>query len=202
MTRGVERPQRASAQQGVSLLIVTLVLALVSLLGLSAAHLALMAEYGARSERDALLAFQSAEAGLDDAVADIEHAANPARLALFKPGQTLAFVPGCAGAGPGKGLCAAASIGQKPAWLAVDFERDDALVASFGEFTGATPDSLGGPFTDQRPTPARYVIEAIDFYEPGQSRSGPPALAYRVTAMGFGRRLAVQSVVQMLYRKE
>ena len=65
-------PATRVQQQGLALVVVLQVLLLISILGLGAAQIAMMNERGARNDRDAQSALQSAEAGLADAIRDID----------------------------------------------------------------------------------------------------------------------------------
>lgn len=57
--------------RGASLLMVMMILVIVSILGVSGVQLALMSEKGARNDRDMQMAWQSAEAALQDAEFDL-----------------------------------------------------------------------------------------------------------------------------------
>lgn len=197
-----------NAQSGLSLVIVMMILVIVSLLGVSASQIALMGERGARNDRDTQLAWQSAEAALVDAEFDIRGTATtPARsLTIFgmAPGGQVdpnQFITDCGGAGTQQGLCNAllADPTLKPAWLSVDFtdSSGSAKTVQFGTFTGRSFASGVGGASAKAP---RYVIEALQ--DPiGRDRSSPVIqYVYRVTAMGFGPRDDIQSVVQMIYR--
>ena len=195
-------------QSGFSLVIVMMILVIVSLLGVSAAQIALMGERGARNDRDIQLAWQSAEAALVDAEYDIRGTtAVPARSAttfgvgLGNPVDPNLFITGCGGVGQQQGLCNALLVPpNEPAWLTVDFTKilTNAKTVAFGTFTNRT---FASGSTGARPSkPPRYVVEAIQ--DPaGRDRSAPVInYVFRVTAMGFGPRDDIQSVVQMLYR--
>ncbi|MGI4777526.1 MAG: pilus assembly PilX family protein [Janthinobacterium lividum] len=187
---------------GVALIVVMVVLVIVSLLGIGSVQLSMMAERGARNDRDAQLASQSAEATLRDAVSDIDGPPGSSERAhAFADGNLLDFASGCGTAGPGKGLCSQASSG-KPAWQTVDL-ADSARTAAFGEFTGRSFATASGDARGLMPAALpRYVVEAIEDKELFRDLSRPPGLVYRVTAMGFGPRRDIQAVVQMLYRKK
>ncbi len=186
------------AQRGVSLIVVMLILIVVSLLGVGAAQISLMSERGARNDRDQLVAWQSAEAALNDAEFDMfdKTAHANTRQALFDGKNTVVFPAGCGTTGSSKGLCASVSSG-KPAWLTVDFTSTtaDAPTTPFGAFTGRTF-AAGGTGIQPARLP-RYVIELVP--DPSGDKSSPSYL-YRVTAMGFGPRADTQAVLQILYR--
>jgi type IV pilus assembly protein PilX len=204
------RPSPARGDEsGISLVIVMMILVIVSLLGVSAAQIALMGERGARNDRDTQLAWQSAEAALVDAEFDIRGTATtPARsVTTFGMGSGSQvdpnlFLTDCGGPGSQQGLCNAllAAPTTKPAWLTVDFTTtgSSAKSVALGTFTGRT---FASGVTGAQPAKApRYVVEALQ--DPiGRDRSSPVIqYVYRVTAMGFGPRADIQSVVQMIYR--
>ncbi|RZL52316.1 MAG: hypothetical protein EOP70_16825 [Variovorax sp.] len=190
-----------SASAGVALIVVMVVLVIVSVLGIGSVQLSMMTGRGARNDRDAQLALQSAEAALRDAVADIDGPpATSKRASAFAAGNLLDFENGCGTVAIRKGLCAQTLVGR-PAWQTVDLS-DNARTAAFGEFTGRSFASASGDGHGVMPAALpRYVVEAIEDREPFRDLSKPPGLVYRVTAMGFGPRRDIQAVVQMVYRK-
>lgn len=179
-----------------------IVLVIVSVLGIGSAQLSMMTERGARNDRDAQLALQTAEATLLDAVSDIEGTAAVARRAgSFTDGNLMDFEVGCGTAGPRTGLCSQALSG-KPAWQTVDL-ADSSRTAAFGQFTGRAFVTAAGAERGLMPAaPPRYIVEALEDHELFRDLTRPPSLVYRVTAMGFGTRRDIQAVVQMLYRKK
>ncbi|MGK6306612.1 pilus assembly PilX family protein [Variovorax sp. DT-64] len=199
------RPRR---QSGASLIVVLLILIVVSILGVGGAQIALLAERGARNDRDMQVAWQAAEAALQDAEFDIHGPGTGNRNAVLGSLQnTNMFVTGCgkdvtSGTISSLGLCAL-PVSGKPAWQTVDFTvtGSDAQTAKFGRFTGrsfaandsTTPNGIE-PF--QAP---RYVIEPIP--DPGErDLSSTNKYVFRVTAMGFGPRKDIQAVTQIIYR--
>ena len=199
-------------QQGASLIMVLIMLTIVSLLGVAGIQVSMMSERGARNDRDKLLAWQSAEAGLADAELDIFTPTAPAvsastRGLLFSPSTNVtAFVDGCGNSGASTGLCTlATSSTGKPAWLTVDFNDtgSTAKTAEYGQFT-ARSFTAGGAGVQPARKP-RYVVELIpDQFGAGSASrdlgSAEPKFVYRVTSMGYGPRPDIQAVVQMLYR--
>ena len=187
-------------QQGASLMMVMIIMVVVSLLGVAGIHIASMAERGARNDRDLQLAWQSAEAALVDAEFDIYGPVSSARRAVFGATPDLVqFRDGCGDSASATGLCSLVAAG-KPAWLTVDFTEGGvgAKTAEFGQFTSRAF-SAGGAGVKPASKP-RYVVEPIR--DPGDRDLGSasPKFIYRVTAMGFGPRMDIQAVVQMLYR--
>jgi type IV pilus assembly protein PilX len=197
----------AHRQRGVSLIVVLLILIVVSIVGVGGAQIALQGERSARNDRDMQVAWQAAEAALQDAEFDIHGpGATNSRSALFSDLQsTDSFVDSCGNASNGTnriGLCALVQSG-KPAWQTVDFTQADAAARTvrFGTYTGRSF-AAGDPATPAGIAPfqaPRYVIEPIP--DPGhRNLSTPATYIYRVTAMGFGPRRDIQAVTQIIYR--
>jgi type IV pilus assembly protein PilX len=182
------------AQQGASLIMVMLILIVVSVLGVGSAQISLMSERGARNERDMQVAWQSAEAALNDA--EIEMFPNGAGLRKTAFSDAASFVQDCGRAGNSVGLCAMNLTG-KPAWLTANLEAAGTNTAGFGDFTGR---SFKAGLNGIQPVKApRYVIEQIP--DPAATDlADPSAVVYRVTAIGFGPRTDIQVVLQMMYR--
>lgn len=199
--------QTMKAQHGASLIMVMIILTIVSMIGIAGIQVSTMSERSARNDRDQQVAWQSAEAGLMDAENDLFGPGASTRRAVFGPTTNkAAFVDGCGigTSGDSKGLCALALTG-KPAWVAADFTLDGntAMTTEYGDFTGRTF-AAGGPGIQPARRP-RYVIEAIEDNAGVGSgsrnlASEDPKYVFRVTAMGFGPREDIQSVVQMMYR--
>jgi type IV pilus assembly protein PilX len=192
-----------SFQRGASLIMVMIVLTIVSLLGISAIQVSMMSERGARNDRDQLLAWQSAEAGLMDAENDLFGPGTSSRRTIFTPvTNPLAFVDGCGTTGNSKGLCRLVTTG-KPSWLTVDFTdtSSSAPTTAYGTYTGRSF-AAGGAGVQPAQAP-RYIIEAIK--DPGDTnylmcKDDECKYVFRVTAMGFGPRADIQAVLQMTYR--
>jgi type IV pilus assembly protein PilX len=203
LARNERSKSSASRQRGVSLIVVLLILIVVSVLGAGGAHIALQAEHGARNDRDMQLAWQSAEAALQDAEFDIHGPST--RSALFASlKSTSDFVAGCGRASDDAskaGLCAL-ELNGKPAWLTVDFTAagTNARTVKFGTFTGRGFAAGTGVSAGIQPFQApRYVIEPIP--DPGnRDLSSTGTYVFRVTAMGFGPRKDIHAVTQIIYR--
>ena len=208
MNRG-EAPMRtalypaARRQRGVTLVIVLALLIVVTLLGVGAARMAMLAERTARNDRDYQVAWQAAEAALMDAQFDIRgpNSSGSKRVSLFNENDTSIFLPGCNTTPPYLGLCQPAPEGAKPIWASVDFTDDSGTTVAYGTYTGRAFDAGA---TGVRPARApRYLIEWVPDNTPGGSAaSGAKPIMYRVTAMGFGTREDVQVVLQMAFKKE
>ena len=192
---------RATRERGVSLIVVLLILIVVSVLGVGSAQLSIMAERGARNDRDMQVASLAAEEALADAEYDIygPNTSTHERLKLFDPFNNSAFATDCGTSSePNEGLCALVES-STPAWLTVDFTAtgSNARTTEFGSHTGRGM-ATGSAGIQPAKLP-RYVIEPIpDFGNRDLSRQ---RYIYRVTAMGFGPREDIQAVSQILYRK-
>jgi type IV pilus assembly protein PilX len=188
--------QLRGRQRGASLIMVLLILIVVSVLGAGGAQIAIMSERGARNDRDQQVAWQAAEAALIDAEAEMYGTGTATRRAIFDSKNQVDFVSGCGTSGNSLGLCILNSSG-KPAWLVADFTDTsaNAMTVPLGQFTGRTF-AAGGAGIQPAKVP-RYVFEMIP--DPIGDKSNPTYL-YRVTAMGFGPRPDIQSVVQMVFR--
>jgi len=196
-------PKR-SAHRGIALVVVMLILLVVIVLGVGGAQIALLSERTARYDRDYLIASQAAEAALMDAEFDIRgpNTASNSRTAQFAPGNDGIFVSGCSSSSTTRGLCLPYPDTAKPIWARVDFldTSTSAPTVEFGQFTARTFDAGGGIRPARKP---RYIIELIDDQSLGNNAAGGQVpKIYRVTALGFGPRVDVQVVMQMVFRKE
>lgn len=99
-------------EQGMSLVIVLILLATTMILGVGAVQLSMMSERSARNDRDYQIAWQASEAALRDAESDIGGATS-SRATLFSNDNAVSFVAGCSSSGNTKGLCLP-SISGKP----------------------------------------------------------------------------------------
>ncbi|RYX91006.1 MAG: hypothetical protein EOO28_27170 [Comamonadaceae bacterium] len=189
-------------EEGYALVMVMIILTIVSVIGVAGMQISMLAERGARNDRDYQIAWQAAESGLSDAVSDIHGPGASARRGVFFPSvDTSAFIDGCGSAGDSTGLCRL-STGSKPAWLTVDFnaEGDNARTTPYGRFTGRVLPA--GAHGLQPARASRYVVELLpDPDDVNAATCTTDCLyVYRVTAMGFGLRTDTQAVLQMLYR--
>jgi type IV pilus assembly protein PilX len=199
-----EKPMtnRDKNQRGASLLMVMMILVIVSILGIGGLQIAIMSERGSRNDRDSQMAWQSAEAALQDAEFDMRGPGTSTRQASFSNSIKSEFVEGCGASNSGnsKGLCLPA-ISGKPVWLTTDFVSSTSPTTEFGDFTGRTfYTGTSGARPSKKP---RYMIEVLDDPETFSDLSlGKKKYVYRVTAMGFGPRDDIQTVLQMVFRKE
>ena len=186
--------------RGATLIVVMLILVVVSILGIGAVQIALMAERGARNDRDMQLAFQGAEAGLIDAEIDLFDPAST-RHCIFDGKTTVAANTNatmCGVIGATRGIYAEVTSG-KPAWMTVDFTdiSSNAPTVEYGTFTSRVFQAgIDGVQPARKP---RYIIETI-LAQTGDMSDPEQEVVYRVTAMGFGPRPDIQVVLQMLYR--
>ncbi len=204
MTRRRHPTAARSAHRGIALVVVMMILLVVIVLGVGGAQIALMSERTARYDRDYLIASQAAEAALMDAEFDIRgpNTATNSRTAQFAQGNDGIFVSGCSSSTNTRGLCLPYADTAKPVWARVDFldTSTSAPTVEFGQFTARSFDAGSGIRPARRP---RYIIELIDDQSLGNNAAGGQVpKMYRVTAMGFGPRVDVQVVLQMVFRKE
>ncbi|MDO9167108.1 MAG: PilX N-terminal domain-containing pilus assembly protein [Rhodoferax sp.] len=188
---------RSRSQHGASLIMVMLILVVVSLLGVGGAQIAVMSERGARSDRDHQVAWQAAEAALSDAEFDLIDSTSTRKATVPFDGKTpFAITAGCGTSGTSVGLCALTLTGH-PAWLDADYTDTSASAPTtkFGTFTSRT--FAAGSVGIQPAQAPRYVMEMVA--DPNGDKSNPEFL-YRVTAVGFGPRVDIQVMLQMLYR--
>ncbi|MFC3108225.1 PilX N-terminal domain-containing pilus assembly protein [Undibacterium arcticum] len=211
------RPSRSSAmpvgrlapirfrQRGASLIVSLLMLIAVLLLGISAAQMALQSEKASRNDRDRQIAFQAAEAALQDAEMDIENSTDTSsRSSTFSEKPVLANFDADCGQGATNtylGLCTTAVAGATPVWLKVDFTdtgSSSTRTVPYGKFTGQTMQVGNGQLSSKLP---RYLIEVVNYKAAGEDASAQATFFYRVTAMGFGARDTTRVVLQSFYRK-
>ena len=206
MTTTAQRMQQSQSlrqgQKGFSLIVTLILLVIITLLGIGASQIVLLAEKSTRFDRDTQIAFQAAEAALIDAEFDMRgpNTSTSKRMDSFSSSSNIGFVSNC-GTDTKRGMCLPADAGQKPVWYQVDFtdESTGAKTAKFGDFTGRSfSTGTNGIRPEILP---RYIIEVIPDRTPGSNATVPKQL-FRVTAMGFGPRKETQAVVQMIFKKE
>jgi len=195
-------------QVGASLAVSLVILAVVSILGISAAQIAIEEDKASRSDRDRQIAFQAAEAALVDAEVDIENSPDTSRSRshVFSKYSTIGFPgedePGCR-AGEGSiylGLCRHTYKTERPAWLVANLTGEPSSAVNsvpYGTFTGKSFQVGQGTLPVKLP---RYVIELMADHLQGES-ADQVSYFFRVTAIGFGAREETRVVLQTLYRK-
>jgi type IV pilus assembly protein PilX len=195
-------------QRGASLIVSLVLLVVISMLGISAAQIALEEGKASRNNSDRQIAFQAAEAALLDAELDIENSPDPSksRSHLFSKNSAVGFPDGgkasCSG---GKeniylGLCSAAVGDETPVWLTANLAGDtssDVNAVPYGTFTGKSFPFGSGNLTRKLPG---YVIELLVFNQQGEN-ADQVSYFYRVTAIGFGARDSTKVVLQTFYHK-
>lgn len=171
-----------AAQRGAVLIMALMFLTLLTLLGVTAMTSSTSEEKMARATRDYGTAFQSAEAALRDAKADL--VGNGSRNPVFINFQYWFQSPQLAGAGAcANGACLPAAAGGTPVWQVATNWTDANVAATYGQYTFAQTFPTTGPgAVGQQP---RYMIEYVGAVG---SQS-----AYRITARGWGPN-SVQSV--------
>jgi type IV pilus assembly protein PilX len=195
------KPIKNKTQQGIALIFVLLILVVVSLLGIGGAQLAMMGERGARNERDTQVSRQYAEAALLDAELDMRGPGLSPRKDLFN--SEMNFSDGCGTVGTLQGLCAQ-SLSGKPVWLTVNF-LDSSATPPYTTMGGQTGRVIANTGNGIQPALApRYIVEVLPDSSTGVERGlrTPKKILHRVTAMGFGPRQDIQTVLQMVFRKE
>jgi type IV pilus assembly protein PilX len=197
----------SAAQDGATLIFTLIILIAISLVGISAAHIALLGEKSSRNDRDRKIAFQAAEATLLDAEREINQSSdqNGSRSALFASHKTAGFMGGC-GSGddnPYLGLCRHGGDGAIEPWLAVDFLDEAAASAQtvpYGKFTGQVFETGKGMSPSRTP---RYIIELLPFATAGENAEiEGRSYFYRITAVGFGAKDGTRVMLQTVYHKE
>ncbi len=214
-----------SSQRGFSLIVALMMLIVVIILGISASQMAVNEERGARNDRDRQLAFQAAEAALQDGEAEILSPTSPAcalpgqygrgrqgSQICFNHASGVFFAANCASSpATAVGLCAYSDTA--PAYLSsnVNFLGDasgsggNGNTVKYGTFTLKTYPSQQQAANAGHPVsiyPPRYIIEYVpQNVAPAQSctTSGGSTgcgVMFRVTAMGFGANANSQVVLQ------
>lgn len=200
--------RKIDVEQGISLISSLVLLIVISMLGLSAAQIALEEEKAARNDRDRQIAFQAAEAALGDAELDIENSPAPekSRSRIFSKNSSLGFPDDSeASCQSGKGniylgLCSHSRDAGKAAWLTANLTDDSSAqnTVPYGTFTGKSFPIGKGNLPSKLP---KYIIELLVYNHEGES-ADQVSYFYRVTAIGFGARENTQVVLQAFYRKE
>lgn len=186
-------------ERGFVMVTAVLFLLVLTILGLSSMGGTILEEKMTGFYRDRQIAFEAAEAALRDGELDA--------LSSRISGGT-GFAAGCGSTTSGStadaGLCAVETDGT-PVW--VDFESDSTKKTGwvdgddeghsvrYGQFTGATAFP-----TDSVAKPPRYIIESIKVASQQLKLNAPQSYkyAYRITAVGFGRRTTTRVLLQSI----
>ncbi|MCD2519209.1 pilus assembly protein [Massilia sp. G4R7] len=180
--------ERQARQRGIALLTALLLMLAVLMTGIAAARAAIGSARISGHERDRMLALHGAMAGLLDAEHDIEGGADPgsARAMALANADPDAFAEGCRGSASYEGLCRHGGADD----IHDALSDPDGPGVTLGAYSGARMPLGGGALAVQ---PPRYLIELMP--------SGPEAVLYRITALGFGSVDTTQAAVQAYYRK-
>ena len=195
MAMTIETPFR-KAEGGFVLVTALMFLVALTVLGMSIMGTNTLEERLAGYFRDRQLAFESAEAALREAERDLLYGTRSIS-------GEMGFVSGCSG----DGLCLP-EIDGSPVWVDLQEANDSGWMKG----TGSSKSVKYGTYSDpasaelvhvaQQP---RYVIEVLSVVPAGTSQKigfAPKAssFVYRVTAVGFGRRVSTRVVLQAMYR--
>ncbi len=214
-----------SSQRGFSLIVALMMLIVIIILGISASQMAVNEERGARNYRDRQLAFQAAEAALQDGEAEILSTSQPAcalpgqfgrgrqgSQICFNHASGVFFAVNCASSpATAVGLCAYSDT--SPAFLSsnVNFLGDasgsggNGNTVKYGTFTNKTYPSQQQSANAGHPIsiyPPRYIIEFVpQNVAPAASCTSNGGatgcgVMFRVTAIGFGANPNSQVVLQ------
>jgi type IV pilus assembly protein PilX len=169
-------------QQGAVLFVGLIMLVILTLMAVVAMKSSILQERLASGAMDQNVAFQSAESALRDAEIYINANITPAS----------GFVAACT-----NGLCLP-SITSMSVWDAISDWTSDARPIVFGSKTSAPaiPDIARQP---------RYIIELLPDLPAapgnGGKSSGNDGTAFRITAMGWGKRPSTAIMLQSVYVK-
>ncbi len=183
------------AQSGFVLVTALMFLVALTVLGVSIMGTNTLEERMSGYFRDRQMALESAEAGLREAERDILYGSRGIA-------GVMGFVAGCSN----DGLCLP-ETDSTPIWVDLETANDSGWMR--GEDTSKTvkygtyslPPSSALSLVEKQP---RYLIEVLTVVSASNSLTtgrGPKSSStvYRVTAVGFGRRVATRVVLQALF---
>lgn len=195
------RSVRPNPQRGVALIVVLVLLSAVFLLAAFGARITLLGEKAARNDRDRQVAFQAAEAALNDAEIDVmgPNAATNNRVCNIHSRKVELFAEGCGNTSDTRGLCATNAPTATPLYKSIDFEDSSSSrrYVKLGEYTGRDAGFSIGNSALPAQLP-RYIVETIPFNIPG---SLPNAKAFLATGMGYGLNKQTQVMLQSVIFK-
>lgn len=180
----------ASRQHGFVLVSAIMLLVALTLLGLSIMSTNTLEERMAGYSRDRQLAFEAAEAGLREAERDLLYGSR----AII---GVMGFEDGCST----EGLCLPKKTGS-PIWADLEAANDagwmrgtDAVkTIKYGTYSSPPSTAL-----DHVAAQPRYLIEAVTINVPTKMPA-TQTYVYRVSAVGFGRRVSTRVVLQSMVR--
>jgi len=180
----------AGRQQGFVLVSAIMLLVALTLLSLSIMSTNTLEERMAGYYRDRQLAFEAAEAGLREAERDILYGSRAIS-------GDMGFTSGCST----DGLCQPNKTGS-PIWAVLDAANDAgwmrgedaAKTVKYGTYSSPPSAALGHVAAQPR-----YLMEAILWKESRKvNTTSAPTYIYRVSAVGFGRRVSTRVVLQSM----
>lgn len=188
-------------QQGIALIVVLILLSAIFLMAAVGSRLTLLGEKSARNDRDRQIAFQAAEAALNDAEIDImgPNAASNSRVCQVSSRKIELFAAGCGNDASSRGLCGTNTSTTTPLYKSINFEDTSTSrrYVKLGEYTGRD----GGFSSGNSALPAqlpRYIVEAIPFSMPGGQTNHK---AFLITGLGYGLNQRTQVMLQSVIFK-
>ena len=167
----------SATQQGAVLFVGLIMLIIITLMGVVAMKSSILQEKLSAGAMDQSIAFQAAESALRDA----EIFANTLD-------SSSAFTSACTG-----GLCLPSSTATQ-AWQSISDWTASTLPIVYGASTGAA--AISGVALQPR-----YIIELLPDL-PVRPGNPDPANAFRITAMGWGKRASTPIMLQSIYIKK
>lgn len=193
----VARPRR---QDGVSLIVVLILMSALFLIAALGARLSLLGEKSSRNDRDRQIAFQAAEAALGDAEIDLmgPNGATNSRVCDTASKKTaLLFVDGCGNTDANRGLCINST--NQPLYKSIDFEETSGsrLYVKLGEYTGGRETGFATGSSALPAQTPRYIIEVIPYPRPRSTNE----TAFLITSLGYGLNKKTQVMLQSVVYK-
>ena len=193
---------RQASQRGVSLVMVTLLAALVGLIAVSQVSSLTGLFRTARDERDLTLARQAAEAALRDAEADVacmqwqSGTLQPVIMPTTPNNHCVSVAPHCSQMMPTADAPGIRLLGANPAAapVAVDWGVTSCAVGGCAVELGA---KTGAPEFAGVVRKPRYHVDVFDISVSG---TGDPVPLFRITARGYGGTADTVSELQEVYR--
>lgn len=171
----------SATQRGAVLFVGLIMLIIITLMGVVAMKSSILQEKLSAGAMDQSIAFQAAESALRDAEKDTNQNLT----------SSSAFTSACTG-----GLCLPSSTATQ-AWQSINDWTTSALPIAYGTNTGEA--AISGVAIQPR-----YIIELLPDIpvEPGGSAGSTPNNAFRITAMGWGKRASTPIMLQSIYIKK